>query len=214
MNLSVALSSLALCVAVLATGAFVARPAAAAEAKPVFKPDAARGEALAATCLACHTADGSRGIPSNPILQGQHPEYLVKQLTEYKSGKRKNAVMQGMAATLSEDDMRHVAAFYASKKAKPGFAKNKETLALGELIYRGGVKGKEIPACAACHSPNGAGIPAQYPSMRGQHVEYTETQLLNFRSGARANNAQMMAIAGKMNDAEIKAVSDYIAGLR
>jgi len=195
-------------------GTLFAGAATAAEAKPAFKPDLARGQTVAATCMACHAADGNRGIPANPILQGQHPEYLVKQLAEFKSGKRKNAVMMGMVATLSEDDMKHVAAFYASKSAKSGAAKNKDTIALGEQIYRGGIVAKQVPACAGCHSPNGAGIPAQYPRMGGQHFEYTESQLLGFRSGARANSAQMMAIAAKMNDAEIKAVADYIAGLR
>lgn len=203
------LSSLAVSLCMLVAG-----PATAAEVKPAFKPDLAKGQALATTCQACHTADGSRGVPANPILQGQHPEYLVKQLTEFKSGKRKNAIMMGFASTLSDEDMRHVAAFYASKTAKPGFAANKDTLALGEQIYRGGIVGKQVPACAGCHAPNGAGMPAQYPRMGGQHAEYTEAQLLTFRSGARGNSAQMMAIAGKLNDAEIKAVSDYIAGLR
>jgi cytochrome c553 len=189
-------------------------PVLAAETKPVFKADLAKGQQIAATCMACHTADGTRGAPANPILQGQHAEYLVKQLSEFKAGKRKNAIMQGFAATLSEDDMKNVAAFYASKAAKHGFAKNKDTIALGEQIYRGGISNKQVPACAACHGPTGAGIPAQYPRMGSQHGDYTEAQLLNFRSGTRANNAQMMAIAGKMNDREIKAVSDYIAGLR
>ena len=213
MKLHAALSSLALALS-FPLSMLVAGSATAAETKPAFIPDLAKGQALAATCQACHTADGSRGLPANPILQGQHPEYLVKQLTEFKSGKRKNAVMMGFASMLSDEDMRHVAAFYASKKAKPGFAANKDTLALGEQIYRGGIVGKQVPACAGCHAPNGAGMPAQYPSMRGQHAEYTETQLLTFRSGARANNAQMMTIAGKMNEGEIKAVADYIAGLR
>ena len=213
MKLPAALSSLALALS-FSLSMLVAGSATAAETKPAFIPDLAKGQALAATCQACHTADGSRGLPANPILQGQHPEYLVKQLTEFKSGKRKNAVMMGFASTLSDEDMRHVAAFYASKKAKPGFAANKDTLAQGEQIYRGGIVGKQVPACAGCHAPNGAGMPAQYPAMRGQHAEYTETQLLTFRSGARANNAQMMTIAGKMNEGEIKAVSDYIAGLR
>jgi len=194
--------------------ALFAGQAFAAETKPAFKPDAAKGQQLATTCLACHTADGSRGAPANPILQGQHPEYLVKQLAEFKSGKRKNAVMAGMAAALSEEDMKHIAAFYASKQAKPGFAKSKDTIALGEQIFRGGILSKAIPACSGCHSPNGAGIPAQYPRVGGQHADYTEAQLLGFRSGLRGNNAQMSTIAGKMNDREIKAVSDYIAGLR
>ncbi len=198
----------------LILAALVAAPVLAAEAKPAFKPDLAKGAATAATCQACHTADGSRGSPANPILAGQHPEYIVKQLTEFKSGKRKNAVMAGMAAALTEEDMKNVAAFYASKQAKPGFAKNKATVAQGEQIYRGGITGKQVPACAGCHSPNGAGMPSQYPRLAGQHGDYTEAQLLAFRSGARGNNAQMTAIANKMNDAEIKAVSDYIAGLR
>ena len=187
----------------------------ASDAKaPAFKPDPAKGAQLSATCLGCHTADGSRGSPANPILQGQHPEYLVKQLSEFKSGKRKNAVMMGMVATLSEEDMKQVAAFYSAKVAKPGFAKIKETVLLGEQIYRGGIAAKAVPACAGCHSPNGAGIPAQYPRLGGQHADYAEAQLLAFRSGVRGNNAEMTAIAGKMNEREMKAVADYVAGLR
>ena len=184
----------------------------AAEAIAV-KADPAKGQALAATCMACHTADGSRGSPANPILQGQHPEYIVKQLQEFKSGKRKSPVMMGMVGALSDDDMKHVAAFYGSKKAKPGFAKSKDTVALGEQIYRGGILERQVPACAGCHSPTGAGLPVQYPRVGGQHGDYTEAQLLSFRAGQR-NNVQMVAIAGRLNDREIKAVSDYIAGLR
>ena len=127
-------------------------------------------------CAACHAADGSRGAPANPIIAGQHPEYLVKQLTEFKSGKRKNAIMQGLAAPLSEDDMKNVAAFYASKSAKPGFAKNKDNVELGETIWRGGLPDRGIPACAGCHSPTGAGIPSQYPRLAGQHADYTEAR--------------------------------------
>jgi cytochrome c553 len=198
----------------LTLSVLLAASAHAAETKPAAKPDPAKGQALAQVCVACHVADGGRGSPANPILQGQHPEYLVKQLQEFKSGKRKNAVMAGFASTLSEDDMRHVAAFYASKQAKPGAAKNKDTIRLGERIWRGGLADKGVPACAACHGPAGSGIPAQYPRLGGQHAEYTESQMLGFRSGSRANNAQMMTIASKLNDLEIKAVSDYIAGLR
>ena len=201
--------------ALSAAAALICAPSVAAQTAASFKADAAKGQQLALSCGACHTSDGSRGVPANPILQGQHPEYLVKQLIEYKSGKRKNAVMQGMAASIaSEEDMRHIAAYFASKTAKPGFAQNKDTVALGQQIYRGGIASKQVPACSGCHSPNGAGIPAQYPRIGGQHAEYTELQLLGFRSGARANNAQMTGIASKLNDAEIKAVSDYLAGLR
>lgn len=200
---------------VLLLAALFAAPALAAESKPAAaKPDLAKGQAAAATCMACHTADGSRGAPANPILQGQFPEYLSKQLHEFKSGKRKNAIMQGMAAALSEDDIRNIAAFYASKEAKPGAAKNKDTVLLGEKIWRGGIADRKIPACAGCHGPTGAGIPAQYPKLSGQHADYTEAQLYAFRSGLRANNIQMTGVAAKMNDLEIKAVADYVAGLR
>jgi cytochrome c553 len=146
-------------------------------------------------------------------LQGQHPEYLAKQLTEYKSGLRANAIMSGMAATLSEQDMKNVAAFYASKQAKPGFAKDAELAKLGEKIYRGGIADRQIPACAACHGPNGAGIPAQYPRMAGQHADYTAAQLTAFRGGVRKNNAQMTGVAAKLNDREIQGLAEYIAGL-
>ena len=137
-----ALSALALAAA-LATPALAAAPAAPA------KPDLAKGQAISTqVCAACHTADGSRGSPANPIIAGQHPEYLVKQLQEFKSGKRNNAIMKGFATTLSDDDMRNVAAFYAGKSAKPGFAKNKDSVKLGEKIYRAGIAEKAVPACA------------------------------------------------------------------
>jgi cytochrome c553 len=207
--------SFALFVSAVACTAALCVPALAADAKPAaFKADAAKGQALSTACQACHTADGSRGAPANPILQGQHPEYLAKQLVEFKSGKRKNAIMAGFAAGLSEDDMKHLAAFYSGKKAKEGFAKNKDTVALGEQIWRGGITAKAVPACAGCHSPSGAGIPSQYPRIGGQHADYTEAQLKAFSTGARGNNAQMTAIAAKMNEREWKAVADYAAGLR
>ena len=203
------ISAIGACLMFAAPASMAAEPAAA-----LAKPDLAKGQATSTNvCAACHTSDGSRGSPANPILQGQHPEYLVKQLTEFKSGKRANAIMMGMVATLSEDDMKNVAAFYAGKQAKPGFAKNKELVSLGEKIYRGGIADRSVPACAACHSPTGAGIPAQYPRMAGQHADYTEAQLVAFRSGVRKNSLQMTGVAAKMNDREIKAVSDYIAGL-
>ena len=204
------LNAIGICLMLAVPAAQAAEPAKAAA-----KPDLAKGQATSTNaCAACHASDGSRGSPANPILQGQHPEYLVKQLTEFKSGKRANAIMMGMAAALSEDDMKNVAAFYAGKQAKPGFAKNKELVSLGEKIYRGGIADRSIPACAACHSPTGAGIPAQYPRMAGQHADYTEAQLVAFRGGVRKNSLQMTGVAAKMNDREIKAVADYIAGLR
>jgi cytochrome c553 len=193
----------------------IAGAALAATPAPAAKADVAKGQAIATqVCGACHSFDGSRGSPANPILAGQHPEYLVKQLQEYKSGKRNNAIMKGFATTLSDDDMKNVAAFYGSKSAKPGFAKDKALVQLGERIWRGGIADKAVPACAACHGPSGAGLPVQYPRIAGQHADYTEAQMAAFRSGARGNNAQMSAIAAKMSDREIKAVSDYAAGLR
>lgn len=179
------------------------------------KPDLAKGEAsYGAVCAACHGADGNSGTPENPKLAGQHPQYLVKQLKEFKSGKRSNAIMLGFATTLSEDDMVNIAQWLAARQPKPGFAKDKELVALGERIYRGGIAERKIAACAGCHSPNGAGIPAQYPRMSGQHADYSKAQLAAFRDGIRANSAQMTGVAARLNDREIRAVSDYMAGLR
>jgi cytochrome c553 len=198
----------------LIAAAAMAAPLAASESKPAAKADLAKGQAISTqVCAACHTADGSRGSPANPILQGQHPEYLVKQLAEFKSGKRDNAVMKGFATALSDEDMQNVAAFYASKQAKAGAARNKDLVTLGEKIYRGGIADRKVPACAACHSPTGAGMPAQYPRLSGQHTDYTTAQLTAFRDGVRKNNAVMTGVVAKMNDREIKAVADYIAGL-
>ncbi|MDP1656069.1 MAG: c-type cytochrome [Hylemonella sp.] len=202
----------------LLMAAALAAPAfsyAAQESKAPAKPDLAKGEAkYAAVCAACHGADGNSGTPANPKLAQQHPAYLVKQLQEFKSGKRASAVMAGFASTLTDGDMKDIAAWLASQKAKTGFAKDKDLVALGERIYRGGIADRQVAACAGCHSPNGAGIPAQYPRLSGQHADYSTTQLVAFRDGARKNSVQMTQVAAKMNDREIKAVSDYIAGLR
>lgn len=179
------------------------------------KPDLGKGAAsFGQVCAACHAADGNSVIGANPKLAGQHPEYLVKQLTEFKSGKRANAVMSGMAAALSDEDMRNIGFWLASQKPAPGMAKDKALVSLGERIYRGGIADRQIAACAGCHSPNGAGIPAQYPRLSGQHAEYTSTQLKAFRGGERKNSAQMTGVAAYLTDKEIAAVSDYIAGLR
>ncbi|MGE8319638.1 MAG: c-type cytochrome [Comamonas sp.] len=197
--------------AVPAFSAFSASEAPAAAAKP----DLAKGEAsYTAVCAACHNADGNASIAINPKLAQQHPEYLIKQLQEFKSGKRNDPVMKGMAAALSDADMRNVSYWLATKPAKAGFAKDKDTVAMGERIFRGGIPDRQIAACAGCHSPNGAGVPAQYPRLSGQNADYTVKQLHDFRDGKRANSTPMVQVAAKMNDKEIKAVSDYIAGLR
>ena len=203
----------------LLTAAVLAAPVfsafAAGDAPKVAKPDLVKGEAsYTAVCAACHGADGNSAIAVNPTLAQQHPEYLVKQLEEFKSGKRNNAVMKGFATMLTDEDMKNIAYWVASKPAKAGFAKDKDLVTLGERIYRGGIADRNIAACAGCHSPNGAGIPAQYPRLSGQHADYTVAQLNTFRDGTRANSTQMTQVAAKLNDKEIKAVADYIAGLR
>lgn len=201
--------------ATLLTASLLAASAFAADAPAAPKADLVKGAAsYAAVCVACHAADGNSTVPAQPKLAQQHPEYLLKQLQEYKSGARDNAIMKGFAAALSEDDARNISWWLASQKAKPGFSKDKDTVMLGERIYRGGIADRTIPACAGCHSPNGAGIPGQYPRLSGQFAEYTAAQLVAFRDGVRKNNAVMHDVAAKMNDREIKAVADYIAGLR
>jgi len=203
--------------AVLAVPAFPAFSAGETPAAPpkAAKPDLVKGEAsFTAVCAACHGADGNSAIAANPKLSQQHPEYLVKQLQEFKSGKRNDPVMKGFAMALSDEDMKNIAYWVTAKAAKPGFAKDKALVSLGERIYRGGIADRQIAACAGCHSPNGSGIPAQYPRLSGQHADYTATQLVAFRDGKRANSLQMTQVAAKLNDREIKAVADYIAGLR
>jgi cytochrome c553 len=193
----------------------VAQQAAPAAAAAPAKPDLAQGESkFTAVCASCHGADGNSGIPANPKLAQQHPEYLVKQLQEFKSGKRPSPIMQPMAAQLSDADMKNIAAWLVAKKAKSGFAKDKALVALGEQIYRSGIADRQVAACAGCHSPNGAGVPSQFPRLSGQHADYTALQLTGFRDGARNNSLPMAQIAARLNDREIRAVADYIAGLR
>jgi len=204
MKLSVSLLS-AVAAAALSFGAH------AQKAQPDLKKGA---ELFGQVCVACHAADGNSTTPANPKLAGQHPEYLVKQLQEYKSGKRDNAIMKGFASALSDEDMRNIAHWLGAQKPTSGFAQDKELVRLGERIYRGGIASRQIAACAGCHSPNGAGIPAQYPRLSGQHAEYTVDQMKQFRDGVRKNSVQMAQIAAHMSDREIRAVADYIAGLR
>jgi len=194
----------------------------AAIAQGVIKGDAAKAQQTVTTvCAACHAVDGNSVIPANPVLAAQHPEYTFKQLMNFKpqGGKpaeRVNAVMGGMVANLSEDDMKNLAAYFAGQQAKPRAARDEKLVKQGEAIYRGGIAAKGVPACAACHAPNGAGMPAQFPRLAGQHTDYTAMQLKAFRSGQRANDpAQMMrGAAAKMSDHEIAAVAEYISGLR
>ena len=201
--------------AALLIASLVSASAFAADAPAAPKVDLAKGaQSYAAICVACHGADGNSSVPLQPNLAQQHPSYIHKQMMEFKTGVRKDAIMQGFAAAMSEEDSRNIAGWLATQKAKPGFAKEKDLVLLGERIYRGGIAERHIPACAGCHSPNGAGIPSQYPRLSGQHADYTVKQMAAFRDGTRANNAVMQGVAARMNDREIKAVSDYVAGLR
>jgi len=186
------------------------------------KPDLAKAQALAQqVCAACHATDGNSPTSANPHIAGQFPEYLVKQLMNFKGqgGKkpeRENAIMAGMVANLSPDDMKNLSAYYAGQKLKPASAKDKKLAAEGQKLYRGGNAATGVAACAGCHGPDGAGMPSQYPRIGGQYAEYIEQQLKAFRAGARANdpNGMMRGVAARMTDAEIKAVAEYTAGLR
>lgn len=193
-------------------------------AEQLVKADPAKGETLfnlgipaqnVPTCTSCHGEAGNSATSANPKLAGQHAEYTTKQLLDLKKRtERDHAVMSLYAQALSEEDMRNISAYLAKQTIKPGSAKHKETIALGQKIYRAGIAERHVPACASCHGPNGAGIPSQYPRIAGQWSDYTEAQLTAFRSGTRKNSLPMSAIATKLTDAEIKAVADYIAGLR
>lgn len=184
--------------------------------------DTSKAQGIAAqVCAACHAADGNSAIPANPILAGQFPEYLDKQLNDFKAaGNRKparvNPVMNGMVANLSAEDMKGLAAYYAGQKVKPAKASDKDLVALGQKLWRAGNPASGVPACAGCHGPSGAGIPAQYPRLSGQHVEYVATQLKLFREGARSNDpgGAMRGVAARMTEREINAVAQYAAGLR
>jgi cytochrome c553 len=192
-------------------------------AQPLPKADAAKGQQIATqVCAACHGTDGNSPAPANPKLAAQIPEYLAKQLANFKPGaggrpaERGNAIMAGFAAALSPDDMRNLAAFYSAQRLQPDKARNKDTIEIGQRIYRGGIAERGVPACAGCHGPRGEGVPAQFPALGGQFADYLDAQLKAFRAGARANdpNRMMRMTAAKLTDAEMKAVSDYIAGLR
>jgi cytochrome c553 len=200
-------------------------------AAPAPKADPAKGQQIASTvCIACHMADGNSMVPTFPKLAGQHPEYLLKQMKSFKTDgsappERVKALMNAMIAPFDETQMRDLAAYFSQQTQKPDVAKNRETAEFGQRLYRAGDQSKGLPACAGCHGPSGAGIPAQYPRIAGQFSDYLEAQLKNFREGAqspgpsetaRTNdlNKMMRMVAIKMTDAEIKAVADYVAGLR
>lgn len=167
-------------------------------------------------CIACHGIDGNSSIPANPNLSAQHAGYITKQLMQFKNGERENAVMKGMVASLSEEDMVNLGFYFEQQKQKLLTASSNGKNSLGEKIYRAGVASKNIPACASCHGPAGHGIPDLYPRLNSQHADYTVSQLNAFRLEKRMNdNAMMMrTIAQKLTEKEMSAVADYIQGLR
>jgi cytochrome c553 len=179
-------------------------------------------------CAACHGAEGVSVAPVNPHLAAQHPEYIALQLDHFKSGLRKNPVMTAMAAPLTPDEMKSLGQYFSSKKARPGAAKDKALAELGQRIYRGGNSKTGLPACSSCHLPTGAGLPAQYPRLAGQYADYTYAQLQNFTKGDRGGEVKtadgkavedsrgriMAAVATKMSDREMRAVAEYVSGLR
>ncbi len=195
----------------------------ASEETKVAKADPAKGESLYTNgdsarsipaCVSCHGSAGNSTISQNPKLAGQHEAYLVKQLNNFKGTDRSNPIMTPYAKAMTDEDMKNVAVYVGSQAPKQGAAKNKELVEMGKKIYRAGIAEKNVPACAGCHSPNGAGIPAQFPRLAGQHQDYTVAQLTNFHSGARKGSLQMVAIAKRMSKEEIEAVADYVAGLK
>lgn len=216
----------AVSVAILTTLAlFTATAPVFAEAttkSPVTGGDAAKGQQIASqVCAGCHNADGNSAIPANPILAGQHAEYITRQLTNFKAqngkpAERNSPIMGGMVAALSPDDMKNLGAYYSSQAPKLGGAKDKALAQQGEKLYRGGNLDTGVPACAGCHSPNGAGIPPVYPRLAGQHADYVATQLRAFRAEQRTNDANnvMRMIAARMSDKEMQAVAEFISGLR
>lgn len=178
--------------------------------------DSAAGKSKSAVCAGCHGADGNSANGVWPILAGQHASYLAKQLNNFKSAERADAIMQGMAAALSEEDIQDIAAYYASQKSKP-VTFDKALVARGEGIYRGGITEISVAACMACHGPDGGGNgPAVYPSLKGQHTDYLALQLKKFRDGTRANDSYsiMRSLAARMSDEEIMAVAAYISAIQ
>jgi cytochrome c553 len=203
----------------LAGSAFAAEAAAPAAAKP----DPAKGGTLYANgdtarglpaCVSCHGAGGNSTIATNPKLSAQFDSYVHKQLVDFTTPARQHPIMTAYAKMLTDDEKKNIAAYLGTQKPAPGAARNKDTVELGRKIYRGGIAERGVAACASCHGATGSGIPVQYPRLAGQHQDYTFAQLQNFKSGARNNGVQMSTLAKRLSDDEMKAVADYIAGLK
>ena len=192
-------------------------------AEPAAKPDLAKAKQTAEQiCAACHGADGNSASPANPNLAGQQAAYITLQLEHFKNGVRNNPVMQGMAATLSPEDMRALGVYFSQQKTKPMGAKDREAALAGQKLYRGGNTASGVPACAACHSPEGAGIGSRYPRLSGQYADYALAQLKAFKAGERGmdaggkdvNGRVMAQVAARMSDKEMQAAAQYTSGLR
>ena len=186
----------------------------AAAAAPATKPDLERGRQLATTvCAACHGADGNSTVPANPILAGQHGEYIATQLAAFKSGARPSPIMQGMAAPLSPEDMLSLGAYFERQKKGDMMARDKAAVERGGEIWRAGIKSSGVPACAGCHGAAGKGIPAQFPRLAGQYPDLTMGWLKAYATGARPHPV-MGPVAAKLSEADMHAVAEYAAGLR
>ena len=207
----------------VAAAAISAAAIAQETAHPAAKPDLAKAQQIAAqVCAACHGADGNSAVAANPNLAGQGADYITLQLAHFKAGVRVNATMQAMAATLSDADMQALGVYFSQQKPKGLAAKDPELVKAAQPLWRGGDAANGIPACAACHSPAGVGIPKNYPRLAGQYADYTYAQLRAFKLGERgadaagkdANGRIMHTIARNLGDAQMKAIADYAAGLR
>jgi len=224
---SLLLAALLICPAIGLAQSTAPAPAAEAPAKPApaipaaaAAPDAAK--IVSGSCAACHGADGHGTAPTNPNLAGLPADYITLQLAHFKAGVRQNPIMQGFAATLSEADMTALGDYYAKQKPRVAKAKDPKLVAAGQKIFRGGIAADKVPACAACHSPDGAGIAKNFPRVSGQYSDYTYAQLKAFAGGTRGNDpggkdvngAIMHTIASRLSDADMKAVAEYMQGLR
>lgn len=195
--------------------------AASSEATAAPAAPATAQEIASGVCAGCHNADGNSIIPANPILAGQHAEYLSKQLLDFKAtenepAKRNSPVMSAMVAALSQEDMKKLSEYYAKQKMVPSQVEaDAKLLETGKILYHGGNIENGVPACASCHGPKGAGIPPRYPALAGQHAEYTNAQLSLFNMGDRANDSGVMQkVITRMSGPEKRAVSAYIASMR
>ena len=188
--------------------------AAAAAPEPISKPDLERGKKIATTvCAACHGADGKSPASANPHLAGQHADYIAAQLALFKSGARPSPIMQGMAAPLTPEDMRNVGAYFESQKPVESFARDKALALRGQQVWRSGIKAISVPACAGCHGAAGHGIPVQYPRLAGQYPELSFGWLRAYAAGSRPH-AVMSPVASRLSENDMKAVAEYISGLR